>query len=372
MTTQSFDSAKSEAFSERFAEIVNNGALALMSSIGHRTGLFDIMAELEPSTSAQIAEAAGLNERYVREWLAAMTTGRFVDYDPETATYVLPAEHAAWLTRKSTPNNFAVMAQYFPVLAGIEDRIIECFHYGGGVAYEEYDRLYDVLTEDTDQVTLIPLIDHILPAVPGLIERLREGIDVLDVGCGSGRALNRMAAEFPTSRFFGYDLSDDAIGRARTEAKKLGLTNVSFEIKDLTDFDIEGGFDLVTAFDAIHDQARPDLVLSGICRVLKDDGVFLMQDIAGSSYLEKNLDHPIAPLLYTISCLHCMTVSLAQEGGMGLGTLWGQETALKMLREAGFASTTVTNLPHDFQNSYYISRKEAVDQTDSERKTAAA
>ena len=183
-----------------------------------------------------------------------------------------------------------------------------------------------------------------------------RGIDVLDIGCGSGRALALMAAAFPNSRFAGYDLSDEAISRARAGAEDGGLANVRFEVQDLTDFDEPESYDLVTAFDAIHDQARPDRVLSGILGALRPDGAFLMQDIAGSSHVHENVGRPLAPFIYTISCMHCMTVSLAQ-GGLGLGAAWGKEKALEMLREAGFGDIEGHEPPHDLQNSFYVARR---------------
>jgi 2-polyprenyl-3-methyl-5-hydroxy-6-metoxy-1,4-benzoquinol methylase len=137
---------------------------------------------------------------------------------------------------------------------------------------------------------------------------------VLDIGCGQGRALNMLAERFPNSCFTGYDLCEEPIATARAEAQRRGLTNVRFEQRDLTEFDVDGEYHLVTAFDAIHDQSRPDNVMAGVCRVLRDDGVFLMQDIAGSSEVQNNMEHPIAPFLYTVSTMHCMTVSLAQSG----------------------------------------------------------
>jgi 2-polyprenyl-3-methyl-5-hydroxy-6-metoxy-1,4-benzoquinol methylase len=136
----------------------------------------------------------------------------------------------------------------------------------------------------------------------------------------------------------------------------MGLSNVRFEVKDVTMLGEVGRYDLITAFDAIHDQARPATVLFNIATALRPEGVFLMQDIAGSSHVHNNLDHPIAPFLYTISCMHCMTVSLAQDGE-GLGTMWGEEKALEMLAEAGFNNVAVKQLPHDFQNNYYICPK---------------
>jgi SAM-dependent methyltransferase len=200
------------------------------------------------------------------------------------------------------------------------------------------------------------LKDHIMPLVPGLVERLEEGIDVLDVGCGSGRALNLMARSFPNSRFVGYDLSDETIARARAEAKEHGSANARFEVKDAAALDEEASYDLITTFDAVHDQADPAAVLKGIANALREYGVYLMQDIAGSSHHHNNLDHPIGPFLYTISCMHCMTVSLAQ-GGAGLGAMWGEEKAKEMLEEAGFKEVKIEQLPHDFQNYYYIATK---------------
>ena len=356
MTTRDLDQAKSEAFAERMIGILNDAALALMTSIGHRTSLFDVMAGLPPSTSQQIADAANLNERYVREWLGAMVVGRIVDHDPENETYHLPQEHAAWLTRAATPDNIAVTAQFIPVLGSVEDGIVESFKHGGGLPYSAFPRFHEVMAEDSGQTVVAALTDHILPLVSGLIERLEEGVDVLDVGCGSGRALNLMARTFPNSRFVGYDFSEEAIARARAEAKEHATTNIHFEVKDAAVLEEKERYDLITTFDAVHDQADPAAVLKGISDALKEDGVYLMQDIAGSSHHHNNLDHPIGPLLYTVSTMHCMTVSLAQ-GGEGLGTMWGEGKAKEMLEEAGFKEVEIKQLPHDFMNSYYIVTK---------------
>jgi 2-polyprenyl-3-methyl-5-hydroxy-6-metoxy-1,4-benzoquinol methylase len=354
MTTRELDQKKAEEFAGRMLEVLNAGALAIMTSIGHRTGLFDAMAGLAPSTSEQIASAAGLNERYVREWLGAMAVGGTVEHDAESGTYFLPPEHAAWLTRAATPNNIAVTTQFIPLMGSVEDGIVESFKEGGGLPYSAFPRFHEVMAEDSGQTVVAALTDAILPLVPGLTERLEEGMDVLDVGSGSGRALNLLARTFPNSRFTGYDISEEAIARAEAEAQ--GLTNVRFEIKDAATLDEKERYDLITTFDAIHDQAKPAAVLEGIARALKPDGVYLMQDIAGSSHVHNNMEHPLGTLLYTISTMHCMTVSLSQ-GGDGLGTMWGEEKAREMLREAGFAKVEVKQLPHDFANSYYVVTK---------------
>jgi len=356
MNTNGFNQQKAEAFTEKMVEVLNLGSLALMTSVGHRTGLFDTMAVLPPATSDQIATAAGLHERYVREWLGAMTVGRLVDYDPATATYRLPAEHAAALTRTAAPNNIAAFTQYIGLLGSVEDGIVESFRRGGGVPYAAFPRFQEVMAEDSGQSVLPALFDHILPLVPGLIEALEQGIEVLDLGCGQGRALILMAQSFPNSRFTGYDLSDNGIAGAWAEAQQKGLTNIRFERLDAAALNEVSRYDLICTFDAIHDQAKPATVLRNIHHALKPDGIYLMQDIAGSSHVHNNFDHPMGPFLYTISCMHCMTVSLA-DNGEGLGAMWGQEKAQQMLTEAGFTRVEVKQLAHDIQNHYYICQK---------------
>src|SRR5262245_45062178 len=339
-------------------DMLNAGALMVMTSVGHRSGLFDALAELDDATSDELADSAGLNERYVREWLGAMTTGRIVDLDPETNRYSLPPEHAAWLTRAASPDNLAVEAQWITALSTVEDDILECFEQGGGVPYERFSRFHEIMAEESAQTVLSVLFSHILPLVSGMAETLEGGASLLDLGCGRGRALLLLAERFPNSTFLGYDLSADAIAFAAAQAAELGLDNVGFEQRDLSTFAVDAepeAFDYVTTFDAVHDQAKPLSMLKGIRRTLKSGGVYLMQDIQGSSHVHLNLDHPGAPLLYMISCMHCMTVSLAQ-GGDGLGAMWGEEQARELLAEAGFASVDVHLLEHDPFNAYFVVR----------------
>lgn len=354
--TNSYNRKKADEFADKLVLTLNNAATALMISLGHRTGLFDVMADLPASGVRQIAEASGQNERYIKEWLGAMVTAKIVTYRAETETYRLPREHAAFLTRPSAPNNLAAMAQYIPILGAVEDKIVECFRRGGGVPYADFPRFHEIMAEDSGQTVLPALVDSILPLVEGAREKLEHGIEVLDIGCGSGRAVNLMAQTYPHSFFYGYDFSEQGIGNARREAEQLKLKNVRFEVRDAATLDEPNNFDLITAFDAIHDQAKPLEVLKRINRALRPHGSFLMQDIAGSTHVHKNMEHPIAPLLYTISCLHCMTVSLA-ENGDGLGAMWGEEKALEMLAEAGFGTVEIHHLAHDIQNQYYVASK---------------
>ena len=295
----------------------------------------------------------------MREWLGAMVTAGVIEVDATSTRYLLPAEHAAFLTRSAGADNIGVFAQYIAVMGGVEDQIVECFKKGGGIPYAEFPRFHAVMAEDSGQSVLSSLESHILPLVPGLTEQLAKGVRILDVGCGSGRIMNRLAELYPNSRFIGMDLSPEAVGSARGEASQKGLQNVEFITRDVGNFDETAepeAFDVITTFDAIHDQAMPLNVLKGIHRALKADGVYLMQDIRASSRVRNNIGHPIGTFLYAISTMHCMTVSLAQ-GGEGLGAMWGEEKTREYLEKAGFRSVETNQLAHDIQNNWYVVRK---------------
>ncbi len=345
-----------EEFAARVMGTIDNASLAILLSIGHQTGLFDTMADRPSSTSAQIADAAGLNERYVREWLGGLTTAHVVEYDPDAATYTLPLERAALLTRQAGPDNLARTAQFIPMLGEVEQKIIGCFRTGGGLSYSEYPRFHALMAEESGEVYDAALVDVILPMAQGLPEQLRAGGDVADFGCGSGHAVNVMATAFPASRFTGVDFSGESLAVGAQEAQRLGLANAKFERHDLADMDVSDAYDVITAFDAIHDQAQPDRVLRNIYRALRPGGVFLMVDIKASSQLEENIGVPLATYLYTVSTMHCMSVSLA-FGGAGLGTAWGRQLALSMLADAGFTDVQVEEIETDPINYYYVAHK---------------
>jgi len=310
-----------------------------------------------------------LNRRQCLDRLDTVRVGRLVFTEDELPA-VQPVNFRLWrddvvirvaggAKLAAAADNLAVFAQYIGLLGSVEDDIVECFRKGGGVPYERFPRFHEVMAEDSGQSVMSSIESHILPLVPGLAERLRAGIRMLDVGCGQGRIINRLAELFPASRFTGMDLSMEAIAAGRTESVARRLGNVEFVAVDLSDFDQRAetaAYDLITTFDAVHDQARPLSVLKGIHRALRPDGVYLMQDIHGSSHVHKNLDHPIGTFLYTVSCMHCMTVSLAQ-GGEGLGAMWGEEKTRQYLAEAGFRSVELHRLAHDIQNNWYVVTK---------------
>ena len=347
MDKQDYDNSKAEEFASKMFQFLNSGMLSLMISIGYKTGLFDTIAQLKPSTSQEISQAAKLNERYIREWLGAMVTGNIIEYDSLTEKYFLPKEYSTFLTRKSGIDNLAVLAQYVSLMGNVEDKIVECFRNGGGLPYSEYPKFQELQAEETARIFDSKLTNQILPLIPEIDNRLNDGIKVLDIGCGRGRAINLMGKAFSRSEFTGCDISHEGISSAKEEAKNMGLTNVQFEIKDALLVEELGKFDLITAFDTIHDQVQPTKVLKAINASLNNDA---------SSKVEKNIDSLLAPTLYTISTMHCMSVSLAFDGE-GLGTMWGKELAVNKLTEAGFKDIKVKNVEGDIMNYYYVSRK---------------
>lgn len=347
------DRRKVREFARHIFGVYTAGGLTLMIDLGHRTGLFEAAAR-GCASSAELAERAGLQERYVREWLGAMVTGGIMTYDGER--YTLPVEHAAALTGGGS-KNMAPMAAMVTLLGRNLDAIGHAFRSGGGVPYSAFAPDF---TGVMDQLNRRPLdellVDTWLPLVPGLTERLRTGARVADVGCGTGHAMVLLAAAFPGSSFTGYDIAADALDRARAEAAARGLTNLRFEHVDAGAFRPAEPVDVAFAIDAVHDLADPAAMLRGIHDALVPGGRFVMVDMAASSDLAGNVDNPLAAWIYTVSTLHCMPVSLAQDGA-GLGAAWGRELAVRMLREAGFGEVEVTPAPGQALNLIYATQR---------------
>jgi SAM-dependent methyltransferase len=352
---ETVDRARVKEFANRLLDIYTGGFLTYMIEIGNATGLFTAAAD-GPVSSTQLAERAGLSERHVREWLGAMVVAGIFEYQPESAVYSLPPEHATCLTGNS-PYNLAPRALGLSRLGKLVPKVIETFRHGGGVPYPDYmpdfTELMDALGRNRYDNLLVSVY---LGLAPGLLERLGKGISVADIGCGSGHVANLMAQAFPRSSFVGYDLSDNGIAVAASEADKLRLANVRFELLDLVRLPEEPKFDLITAFDVIHDQAQPAEVLERVNRALAPGGTFFMFDIRASSRLEENIANPMAAYLYSISVLHCMQVSLAYDGA-GLGTCWGEQLARRMLADAGFGSVQTFEPPLDPTNLLYLCAK---------------
>jgi SAM-dependent methyltransferase len=355
-STQDLDQAAVEAFAGQIMQLYTDGMLAYLIDIGDRTGLFDAMAG-GPGTSEELAARAGLQERYVREWLGAMVTGGIVDYEPGTRQYRLPPAHAACLAGDSAMN-LAPLSQLGTHLGKHVGQVASAFRDGGGVPYAEFrPEFTGVMDAATRNIFDGLLVDAYLPLAPGLAGQLAAGARAADVACGTGHSLVVLGRAFPASEFVGYDIDADAMERARAEAEDAGLGNVRFEVADAARLNVREPFDAVIVFNAIHDQVDPAGVLRRISEALAPDGVFLLSEPRVSSNLEDNVGHPLAPLVYAVSTLHCLTVSLA-EGGAGLGTAWGEQVARQMLAAAGFGSVEVHDAPGDPMNAVFVARKQ--------------
>ena len=350
------DVGEMEIFGAKVIGMLNGAMAVLMLSIGHRSGLFDTMAELGPCDAAALARRADRDERYIREWLGAMLCAGILDYDPSSGTYRLPAARAALLTRAAGANNMAIFSQMIGVCATVEDQILHCFEHGGGLPYSEFPRFHEVAGEYSAAMHDTNLLQVTLPLVPGILERLESGVALADIGAGRGHAINLMAAAFPRSTFTAIDFSADALAHGEAEAARMGLTNTRFVLQDAATLNEHATYDFITTFDAVHDQADPLAMVRGVHQALAPGGYWLCVDIGASSHEGANADHPLGAFLYTLSCMHCMTVSLAHHGA-GLGAMWGEQRALELFNEAGFADISVTKTANDPFNNYYLCRK---------------
>lgn len=350
------DKDRAKVFAATMVGLLNGGALSMMCSIGHRTGLFDLMAGMDPATSTEIADAAGLNERYVREWLAAMASGGIVDYDASEETFHLPVEHATLVTRAGGPRNVANELQFISHLGRVEDDVVDAFTTGAGVPYDRFPGFSELMGEQSATRFDAGLIEEMIPNIDGAVAALSDGAALADVGCGTGHALLLLAEAFPASRFTGYDFSSTATAIAAQTAADRGLTNVDFVQCDVADLDVDAAFDFVTSFDAIHDQAKPDVVLRRIHDALKPGGRYLCVEPKASSALADNLDEPVSAYLYTVSTMHCMSVAIA-GGGEGLGTAWGTEQTLEYLADAGFTDVAIKDVRVDPMNTHFVARR---------------
>jgi SAM-dependent methyltransferase len=351
------DEQSAEEFAGRLMQHYTGATLTYLIDIGRRTGLLDAAAA-GPATSPELAARAGLTERYVREWLGAMATGGIVEYEPATGRYWLPREHAVCLTGDGL-DNLAPVALFTVALARHVPAVSEAFRRGGGVAYAAYlPELHEAMEALWGPIYDTLLVDQIVPLAPGLAPRLAAGARAADVACGTGRALMALAMAYPASTFVGYDTDSTAIERARTRAAELDLTNLSFEARDAATLTVTEPFDAVFVFNAIHDQAAPAAVLRRVHDALTPGGTFLLNEPRLSSNLEDNLANPMAAFVYSVSTLHCLTVSLAEDGA-GLGTAFGEQVARQLLTDAGFGEVAVHDAPGDPGNAVFVTHRPA-------------
>jgi len=351
---EAIDSAKVEAFVGKVFGDLAGVTNTAMASIGDQLGLFRTLAEQGAATSTALAERTGTNERYIREWLAAMASADYLTYDATTATFAIPAEHVPALADEGGSTFLGGVQQQFMGLLMTLDTVADAFRNGGGVANSEFDaKTWDGLARLTGSWVKNQLVQTWIPLMPRVQERLNAGAELADVGTGYGQAIIRMAQEFPKSRFVGLDINERSISRARELAEEAGVSDrVRFEQRDAAN-GLPGQYDLITTFDVIHDTVNPRATLKAIRQALKPGGIYVCQDMNCSEHLEENVG-TLGAALYGVSVLFCMTVSLA-AGGEGLGTYGLPETKLRQLSaEVGFGEVRRVPFEDPFSAIYEI------------------
>jgi SAM-dependent methyltransferase len=349
-----FEFARMEAFMGRLMSDMSGAVVSLMCALGDRLGLFKDLAAQGPATSEELAARTGTHERYVREWLSALASAGYLEYDPESTRFTLPIEHAPALAGEGGMMFMGGEFQQLPALARRVGDVADAFRSGAGVSQDAYD---EDLWEGMERISAgwfeNLLVQEWIAAVPALRERLAAGARVADVGSGSGRALLKLAEAFPASRFVGYDTFPRAVERATANAAAAGVSDrVRFEERDVHD-GLPEGHDLITAFDVIHDAADPLRALTAIRRALAPDGSLLLLEINSSHRLEENAG-PIGAILYGTSVMFCTPTSLA-EGGPGLGTMGLPEVRVRELcARAGFSQVRRLPVDNPFNVLYHV------------------
>ncbi|HVN64906.1 MAG TPA: class I SAM-dependent methyltransferase [Candidatus Binataceae bacterium] len=338
------DWGRVKQFSMQVGMDVSAAMLTAMSYIGDRLGLFRALADAGTVTSARFAELTGLNERYLREWLSAMTAAGYITYDSSAKTFSMPPEHAMVLAREESPFFSGGFIEMLVPNLSVVARVMESFRKGGGVSQSEYPpETWEGIERLTAPMYRHHLVQQWLPAMTGMVEKLNAGGSALDVGCGSGRAAITMAQAFPKAKVAGFDAHLGSVERARSNAKAAGVADrVAFEVADCTKLPA-AQFDLITACDVVHDSVDPIGLLRSIRSALKAGGASLLVEMNVSSKLEENIN-PMGRMLYSVSTLYCMTTSLAHNGA-GIGACMGEAKARELASTAGF--TKFRRLPID-------------------------
>jgi 2-polyprenyl-3-methyl-5-hydroxy-6-metoxy-1,4-benzoquinol methylase len=332
------DQAKLAAFVGQAVTDMGAAISGLLLHIGDRLGLYKALADAGPITSAELARRTGTTERYVREWLGNQTAGGYVVHDPIEGTYELPAEHAKVLADEDSP---VFLAGAFETIAACytdHDVLVDAFRTGAGVGWDAHDqRLFSGIVRMFRPSYAAYLVDGWLPALDGVVEKLRAGASVADVGCGLGASTMIMATAFERSTFAGFDIHQASIERASTAAAEAGVQpRVRFEVASAKELPGQG-YDLVCMFDALHDMGDPVGAARQIRRALSPDGTLLLVEPNAGDDLEDNIN-PVGRTYYGLSTVVCTPGSLDQEVGLGLGAQAGERRLTSVLREAGFTS----------------------------------
>ena len=353
-TQQSIDQAKTDAFVGKVLADTAGLAVTVMSSIGDRLGLFKNLAEQGPATSAELAERADVNERYTREWLSAMASAGYLEYNPATCRFTLPPEHVPVLAQEGGPVFFGGVQEEIVGLTGPINQLMQAFRSGGGVPMEAYDpSAWEGIARFTSGWFENLLVPVWLPAMPEVQAKLERGALVADVGCGQGKALIKLAQTYPQSRYVGYDSFAPSIQQATANAQAADVADrVRFEHRDVST-GLPEQYDVITTFDVVHDAVNPRGLLRAIRNALRRGGRYVCLEINCSDKLEENIGL-LGAFFYSCSVLYCMTTSLAHHGE-GLGTTGIPESKMRELcAEAGFSNVRRVPMENPFNILYEV------------------
>jgi SAM-dependent methyltransferase len=332
---------------------VGTAMLGALSYIGDRLDLFKALAASGPVTIDAFAKRTKLSARYLREWLNAMVSASYVEYDPGTETYRLPPEHAAVLADETSPFFVGGFVEMIVPAVIQAPKLVKAFRSGKGVPQSAYPpEIFEAIERGTAPWYRHKLVQDWIPVMPEVQAKLEQGGSALDVGCGSGRAAITIAKAFPNAKVFGYDNHSGSIERARANAKAEGVTKrVTFKVVDAKR--LRGAkFDFITTFDVVHDSAEPVGLLKAIRRSLSPGGSYLMLEMNCSPNVAENVNF-IGKFIYTVSTLYCMTQSLA-AGGAGIGAAMGEPKARELAAAAGFTQFERLPIKDPFAALYQI------------------
>jgi SAM-dependent methyltransferase len=344
-----------DAFSERLLGDVNAAMSCLNVYLGHRLGLYRVMADAGPATPAELADRTGYEERYVREWLACMAAGEYVDHEPGTGRFSLPAEHAEVLLDRDSPAYAAPFICWVPSLAGAVTPLMEAFRTGGGVPYEAYGaETLEAVGMGNRPMFVNDYASKWIPAMPDVEARLREGGRVADIGCGLGWSSISLAQGFPRTKIDALDLDAASIEQARQNAAQAGVADrVVFHAASAEEAPLSGPYDLVTAFECVHDMAYPTRALRRMRELAAPDGAVLITEEAVGDGLEENRNF-FGHLMYNFSVLHCLPQVMVFPDAAGIGTIMGPATLRSHAEEAGFAQVGVLPIENPFWRFYRL------------------
>jgi len=305
--------------------------------MGETLGLYRALAEGGPQTPAQIAARAGVDERYLTEWLANQAAGGYVTYTAEDGTFHLTEEQAMVFADPGSP--VYMIGAFDNAVSGIHNQpMVEgAFRTGGGVGWgDQAECMFCAVAKFFRPGYRANLVDAWLPALEGVVEVLEAGGKVADVGCGHGHSTLIMAEAFPNSTVVGFDFHEPSIAEARNHAAKHGLANLSFEVATAKSFP-GNDYDLVTCFDCLHDMGDPAGAAAHVRQALKPGGKWMVVEPMAGTSMADNLN-PVGRLYYAASTMICLPTSKAQEIGLALGAQAGEARLAEVIRQGGFGT----------------------------------